>query len=70
MAKLALPNDEHLPSKFSKSAAIFFVALPITEQLLLPKRDVRLGHLRLLALAMAMPEAAVYEYYFSQQRKG
>ena len=61
--EFALPDDDCVPAEVAQLDAFFYVALFVAFYLLFPKCGVALGHYKVLASFVAVPEASVDEYY-------
>ena len=59
--EFALPDDDCVPAEVAQLDAFFYVALFVAFYLLFPEWGVALGHYKVLASFVAVPEAAVDE---------
>ena len=57
----AFPNDDHMPAGFLQRGLLFFIALDVTFEFLLPEFDVGFRHRGDFTAFMAMPKATVDE---------
>ena len=58
---MSFPNDDCVPAEVAQLYAFFYVALFVALDFLFPERGVALGHYKVAAAFVAVPEAAVDE---------
>jgi hypothetical protein len=68
---LALPNNEHAPTKGLQGLGVANITLAIVIELFAPKLDARLGKSRQFAVGVAVPvpKAAMHKYDYSSRRE-